>query len=171
MEEKTSTRVAIGIIILAAASRLLPHPPNVTPLTAIALLGGATLAPVQAFLLPLAALALSDAFIGFHQTAPFVYASFLIVAALGMRLKSDRAAGRIAGACLASSVLFFLVTNFGVWLVGGLYPRTGAGLAECFTAAIPFFRNSVLGDFAFTAALFGLEKAFHRVLVARPATA
>ena len=171
MEEKTSTRVAIGIIILAAASRLLPHPPNVTPLTAIALLGGASLAPVWAFLLPLAALALSDAFLGFHQTVPFVYAGFLIVAALGLRLKADRSAGRIAGACLASSILFFAISNFGVWLAGGLYPRTGAGLAACYAAAIPFFRNSVLGDFAFTALLFGLERLSQRVLVARPATA
>ncbi|MBI5201483.1 MAG: hypothetical protein HY925_07865 [Elusimicrobia bacterium] len=171
MEDKTSTRVAIGIIILAAASRLLPHPPNVTPLTAIALLGGASLAPSLAFLLPLGALVLSDAVLGFHQTIPFVYAGFLIVAALGRMLRNDRSNGRIAGACLVGSVLFFVISNAGVWAVGGLYPRTGAGLAECFTAAIPFFRNSLLGDFGFTALLFGLERLSQRVLVARPVAA
>lgn len=171
MEDKTSTRVAIGIILLAAASRLLPHPPNVTPLTAIALLGGASLSPAHAFLLPLAALALSDLFIGFHPTVPFVYASFLATAALGLRLKTDRAAGRIAAACLASSMLFFAVTNFGVWLVSDLYPRNFAGLAACYGAALPFFRNSLLGDFAFTALLFGLERLSRRALVARPAAA
>ncbi|MBI4346725.1 MAG: hypothetical protein HY553_07705 [Elusimicrobia bacterium] len=171
MEDKTSQRVVFGIILLAAASRLLPHPPNVTPLTAIALLGGASLPAAQAFLLPLAALAMSDLFLGFHATIPFVYAGFLATAAIGLRLKADRGAGRIAAACLASSILFFVVSNVGVWLASGLYPRTGAGLSACFTAALPFFRNSLLGDAAFTALLFGLERLSVRALAARPVAA
>lgn len=169
MENKLSQRVALSIIALGALARLLPHPPNVTPLTAMALLGGACLAPSQALLLPLGALVVSDAFLGFHAVAPFVYACFLATAALGLRLKNDRAPGRIAGACLASSALFFVVTNFGVWLLTGLYTRDGAGLAACYTAAIPFFRNALLGDAGYTLALFGLQALALRSL--RPATA
>lgn len=171
MEDKNSQRVVFGIILLAAASRLLPHPPNVTPLTAIALLGGATFPAAQAFLLPLAALALSDVFLGFHSTIPFVYAGFLATAAIGLRLKAGRGPGRIAAACLASSVLFFVVSNLGVWFASGLYPRTGAGLSACFTAALPFFRNSLLGDVAFTALLFSGARLSARVLAPHPATA
>src|SRR5581483_6162335 len=148
--EKNSTRVTLVLIALGAASRLLPHPPNVTPIAAMALLGGAGLKRWQAFLAPLAALFVSDAVIGFHGGMPFVYGCFLATAWMGTRLAEDRAALRVGTACLASSILFFVVTNFGTWLTSGMYPHTGAGLAACYTAAIPFFRYSVLGDFAFT---------------------
>jgi hypothetical protein len=170
MENKNTVRITLGIILLGAMSRLLPHPPNVTPLTAMALLGGASLmSRKQALLAPLAALLLSDLLLGLHATLPFVYACFAATTLMGSLLKDDRSAGRLVGACLASSVLFFVVTNFGAWLVMGIYPRSLAGLAACYTAAIPFFRNAVFGDLAFTAALFGLERLSVRAL--RPATA
>lgn len=171
MDEKISNRVALAIIALGAASRLLPHPPNVTPMTAMALLGGAYLGGRQALALPLLALALSDLVLGLHPTLPFVYASFLATAWMGMRLKGNPGAGGIAAACLASSVLFFLVTNFGVWASTGLYTRDFAGLTACYTAAIPFFRNSLLGDAAFTALLFGMERVSVKMLVPNTATA
>ena len=169
--DKKSTQVTLTIIALGAASRLLPHPANITPLTAIALLGGASLSRRQAFLAPLAALFLSDLVLGLHGLMPFVYGCFLATAWLGTRLSNDRTAMRVGAACLASSVLFFVVTNFGVWLTAGMYPRSGAGLAACYAAAIPFFRNSLVGDLGFTAALFAVERLLVRKFAAQPATA
>lgn len=169
MDTKISNRVTLAIIALAAVSRLLPHPPNVTPLTAIALLAGATFTASRAYLIALAALALSDLFLGWHPTIPFVYACFLATATMGLWLKSGRGPARIAGLCLASTALFFVVTNFGVWLLSGMYARDLAGLAACYTAAIPFLRNSLLGDAAFTALLFGLDRLSVRALVPQTA--
>lgn len=171
MDNKLSGRVALAVIVLGAASRLLPHPPNVTPLAAMALLGGVSLAPGAAFALPLLALALSDLLIGLHPTLPFVYAGFLATAWLGLKLKENPAPGRIAAACLGSSVIFFLVTNLGVWLTAGLYSKDLSGLAACYTAAIPFFRNSVLGDAVFTVLLFGMSNLSIRALAPKTATA
>ncbi len=150
-------QLTAGLILVGAVSRLLPHPPNVTPLTAMALLGGAYLEGWIAFAFPLAALLASDLILGFHGTMPFVYASFLAIAWLGRLLKGSRSNGRVLAACLASSLLFFIITNFGVWLGSGMYPRDAQGLAACYAAAIPFLRNSMLGDVAFTGLLFSLQ--------------
>ncbi len=158
--------VVLGALILAAAlTRLVPHPPNFTPITAIALFGG-TLLPLRwAFLLTFGALGLSDVALGilagnwsvtFHTTLPAVYASFAIAVLLGSRVLRWRLTlGRLAGTTFAASLLFFLVTNFAVWLFGDLYPRTGEGLIACYGAALPFFRNSLLGDVVYTGLLFG----------------
>jgi len=143
-------------IVLAAASRLMPHPPNVTPIAAMALFGGAYFSHrAAAYLVPLAAMALSDLALGFHSTLPFVYASFILIVMIGSRLQRRKTVPAVASAALVSSVLFFLVTNFGVWATGTMYPKTWAGLATAYGAALPFFRNTVLGDLAYAAVLFG----------------
>lgn len=161
--------VTLGWIALAALSRVLPHPANVTPAAAMALLGGAYLGRGQALAFPLAALFISDLFLGLHSTMPFVYGSFLLTAMLGQTLKKTFSWNRLIGCSLASSVLFFMVTNLGTWLTQDLYSRDAAGLMACFTAAIPFFRNSLLGDLGFAIVLFGLQSASLRVLQAEPA--
>lgn len=156
----TMRRIVAGsvIVLVAAFSRLLPHPPNVTALAAIALAGGVYFETKYAFLIPIAALVVSDFFLGFHATIPFVYGSFLVTVLIGIWLRRHKKPLMIAGGSLVSSVLFFLVTNFGVWLTGGgwYYPKTITGLVECYTLALPFFRNSLFGDLLFTAILFGL---------------
>ena len=148
--------VVTGLILLGAASRLLPHPPNFTPVTALALFGGACL-PLrrQAFAIPLLALFLSDLVLGFHNQMPGIYLGMLLVAALGRRLQDRRRPTPLAVAALLGSTIFFVASNFGVWAAGSLYPRTGAGLAACFTAGVPFFGPTLLGDLVYTAALFG----------------
>lgn len=154
-------------ILLAAASRLIPHPPNVTPIAAMALFGGAYFSNrAAAYVVPLAAVVLSDLILGFHSTMPFVYASFLLIVLIGSRLRRQKNVSAVAGASLVSSVLFFLVTNFGVWLTGTLYPRTWAGLAAAYVAALPFFRNTVLGDLSYVAVLFGGFALLERYLPA-----
>lgn len=143
-------------ILLAAASRLLPHPPNVTPIAAMALFGGAQSSSLAAaFAVPLAAMVLSDVVLGFHSTMLFVYGSFLLIVLVGALLRKRKTVVPLAMATLASSVLFFLVTNFGVWAMGSLYSKTWAGLITAYVAALPFFRNTVLGDLLYVGLLFG----------------
>ncbi|RYZ63983.1 MAG: hypothetical protein EOP05_22715 [Proteobacteria bacterium] len=147
---------ALVLIFGAAAARLLPHPANVTPIIAMALFAGATLTRKPlALLLPLAAMLLSDLVLGFHQQMGAVYGSIVLVALIGLLVQKNRKVPVLAGASVASSLLFFAITNFTVWFQSGMYPRTGAGLVQCYIAALPFLRNGVLGDLAFTAVLFG----------------
>ena len=148
--------IVIALIILAAAaSRVIPHPPNVASITAVALFGGAYLAKRAALIVPLAALVLSDLVLGFYSHMEIVYGSFLLVVCLGFLLQRKRSALRIGGAALASSIVFFVVTNFGVWAFESLYPKTAAGLLACYVAAIPFFQNTLVGDALYTAVVFG----------------
>ena len=154
----------LGITLSAAAMRLLPHPPNMIPIAAMALFGGAYFATRRtAFLAPLAAMYLSDLALGFfiydfgwfHWFMPFVYASFALTVCLGFLIKHRLTPLRVGGAALMGSILFFIVTNFGVWLVGNFYPKTLAGLVSCYVAAIPFFRSTLVGDAAYALVLFG----------------
>lgn len=108
--------VAFILILLAAFSRIIPHPANFTPITAIALFGAAYLDKRVALLIPIVALLVSDYFIGFYDGMVWVYGSFLAIACIGFLLRNRRTAPMILGASISGSVLFFLVTNFGVWI-------------------------------------------------------
>ena len=146
----------IGILLVAALFRVLPHPPNVAPIAAMALFGGAYFMDRKlAFILPFAALLLSDLVLGFHDSMVFVYAAFALTVVMGFWLQTHRRVLPIVGVTLASSLLFFLVTNFGAWLSHDMYPRTLEGLASAYAAGIPFLRNTVLGDLGFVLVMFG----------------
>ena len=136
-----------SLIFFAILSRFLPHPPNFTPIAAIALLSskGFTNRWVV-FLIPIVSLFISDLFIGLHATIPFVYISFILIALLGMYVKKINIVS-----VLVSSTIFFLVSNFGVWLL--YYPISVEGLIQCYTLALPFFLNTVLGDLVYGALL------------------
>ena len=151
------TILAVLMILAAAFSRLLPHPVNVAPIAAMALAGGVYLDKRFAFAIPIAALLITDWFLGFYPILFFVYVSFIAIGLIGLWLKSHKRPLPVIGATLFSSALFFVVTNVGVWIVGPeMYPRTWGGLVECFVAAIPFFRNTVFGDLVYTGVLFGI---------------
>ncbi len=142
----------ISMVAAAVASRLIPHPWNLTSVAAVALFSGAYLEDRRlALLVPLVALFLSDLVLGFYQGMAVVYLSFALIVAMGFWLR----ALMIAGATLAGSALFFVLTNFGVWAFGAMYPKTGAGLAACFTAALPFLRGTLEGDGLYSLILFG----------------
>ena len=146
----------LAAIVAAATLRLVPHPPNFTPIGAMALFSGAYLTRRGwAFAAPLGAMLLSDAVLGFHAGMPFVYGSVTLIVLIGWFALKQPSSFRVVGAALASSVLFFVVTNFGTWAVSGMYPMTLAGLASCYVAAIPFFQNTVAGDLFYAALLFG----------------
>ena len=144
-------------ILIAAVLRLVPHPPNFTPIGAMALFSGAYLGRkgVIAFAAPLGALLLSDLVLGFYRGMPTVYFSVALVVIIGWLSLQRLSPLRIGAAAIASSVLFFVVTNFGMWLSSGFYPRTLAGLEACYIAAIPFFQNTVAGDLFYATLLFG----------------
>jgi len=149
--------ISIALIIICVVTRTIPHVPNFTPIAAMALFGGVYMGKKQAFVLPLVAMVLSDLIIGF-DSAPMrltVYGSFMVIVLVGLWLKNHKKAGYIIGASLLGSVLFFVTTNFMVWAQGGLYTKSFTGLLESYTFAIPFFRNTLLGDLFYTGIFFG----------------
>lgn len=149
--------VILGLVIVGVLSRLLPHPPNFTSVNAIALFGAFYFeSKWLSFATVVATLILSDLAIGFYPTMSFVYLSFGLIVLMGSKLKNKASFGQITITSLASSMLFFVVTNFGDWLTLSLYPKTIQGLCLCYFAAIPFFVTQVLGDLSYGLLLFGL---------------
>ena len=164
-QAKASIIMAAGMIIAAALSRLLPHPYNFTPVAAMALFGGASLKDKRlAFLFPLGALLLSDVCFqlftstpGFYSWSQFInYGAFMIITLIGIYLPKINFKN-VAVASLAASTLFFILSNFGVWLVssGITYTHSFAGLIACYAAGIPFFGGTALGDLFYCGVLFG----------------
>jgi hypothetical protein len=146
----------LSAIIIAAALRLLPHPPNFTPIGAMALFSGAYIGRRGlAFAAPLGALLLSDLVLGLYHGMATVYFSVALIVMIGMVALKRTSAVRVGSAAILSSILFFVITNFGMWMFSGFYPRTLAGLEACYVAAIPFFQNTVVGDLFYAALLFG----------------
>ena len=163
----TGPLLVAGMIVLAALSRLLPHPPNFSPVEAIALFGGAYFAQRHAAIwVPLVAMFLSDLALGlvnggiywsYFLSAGYllVYLCIALTAVMGFGLRGRVGVLRVGAYSLLGSVLFFLVTNFGTWLGSTMYPRTGAGLMAAYVAGIPFFQWTVLGTLFYSALLFG----------------
>lgn len=156
-----------GMILLAALSRLLPHPPNFSPVEAMGLFGGAYFANRRwALAMPLVAMLVSDLalgllnggiYLGYVASLGFwsVYLCIALSTLLGFGLRGRVSGGRVLGYALAGSVLFFVVTNFTTWLGSTMYPQTGAGLVAAYVAGIPFFQWTVLGTLFYAGALFG----------------
>lgn len=153
---KTRFTVLAGMILAATVSRLIPHPPDFSPIAAMALFGGASFSSKRAaFLVPLAALFLSDLAIGFYTITPVIYASFALIVCIGLWLRQRQSISRIAGAAVVSALLFFVLANFGIWVLGNLYPKTWTGLVNCYVAAIPYFRNTLASNLLYSTLLFG----------------
>lgn len=147
-----------ALILLAALSRLLPHPPNFTPVEAIGLFAGAYLADQRlAFLVPLLAMALADLVLGLHSAMPVIYGLIAFNVWLGTRLGPNPGAGRVVAYGLSAATLFFVVSNFAVWVAadGVFYSQDMAGLLTCYTMALPFFANTLLGMAVYCSLLFG----------------
>ncbi len=153
---KTKFYTLVLIIFALAAFRLLPHLPNVSPVAAMALFGGAYFADKRmALMVPFLALFLSDLILGLHNTMVFVYAGFALTVVIGMWLQTRVTLINTVAAIVVSSLGFFLLTNFGAWLLSGIYTQDMNGLLQAYVAAIPFFQNSMTGNLVFTLAIFG----------------
>jgi len=147
--------LALGLIILAITLRFLPHLPNFAPITALALFAGVYFRGYWAYLLPLLAMIISDIFLGFHSTMFFVYFSLLLTVGIGALARSRKNPATVIAGTLLGSILFFVITNFGVWLTTSWYSPGIDGLIKCYYMALPFFRNSLTGDLFYAIILFG----------------
>lgn len=145
-----------GIIMFGAIMRLVPHWPNFTPIVAMALFGGAYFKKKYlAFLIPIAALLISDLVLGFHAYLISVYLSFAIIVGIGIFMRNRIKVGSVLIASVSSSLLFFILTNFAVWIGSPFYPQNLLGLMESFTAGLPFLNNGLLGDLFYNTIFFG----------------
>ena len=145
-----------GIIMFGAIMRLVPHWPNFTPIVAMALFGGAYFKKKYlAFLIPIAALLVSDFVLGFHAYLISVYLSFAIIVGIGIFMRNRIKVGSVLLASVSSSLLFFILTNFAVWIGSPFYPQNMLGLMESFTAGLPFLNNGLLGDLFYNTVFFG----------------
>lgn len=151
------TQIAVLLVIFGVVMRLLPHPANFAPILAIGLFAGTYLDRKYAFWLPIVIMLISDFFIGFYSTWVMlsVYLSFTVMIFVGRWIKSNKTVGNIFAGAIAGSVIFFIFTNLAVWLATNLYPHTFDGLLNCYIMAIPFFKNSLMGDILYVGILYG----------------
>jgi hypothetical protein len=163
MQNKIESRpLAVGLTVLSALGRLVPHAPNVTPLGGSCLFAGSRISGLLAYLLPLLVMAATDPFVGgYTRLSPVIYGCFLINVFLGRRMLKQVTAVRVGATAFLCSLQFFVITNFALWMAGVLrgrsfYAPTLAGLATCYSAALPFWGRTLAGDLLFSAAIFGM---------------
>src|SRR5438270_11275056 len=156
--------LSFAMVVAGVVLRVLPHPWNFAPIGAIALFAGAHFERRSfALAIPLVTMFIGDAFIGFHSAMPVIYATYALIAVIGMLLRNHRTSIAAVGAgVLASSIIFYVVTNFAVWAMGTTYAKTTAGLLACYVAAIPYFGNTLASDALFTACFFGIFALIER---------
>lgn len=141
------------IILLSVVARLIPHAPNFAPIGGLALFSGSHFKKKIALIIPLTAMFISDIFLGFHKTIPYVYASFIIITLIGRLIKNNKWQSLVL-ASLTTSILFFLITNFGVWATGTMYQKNVNGLLQSYVMGLPFFRNTILSDLFYSFSFF-----------------
>ena len=144
----------ISIIFLVSLTRIFQHTPNFTPILALAIFGGAYLPNrITAISLPIISMFISDLIIGFHSQIFTVYATIILLSILGHLMKTKNFKNfAITG--FTGSLIFFIITNFSVWLGGSLYPLTIDGIIQCYIMAIPFFHNTLISTILFLTILF-----------------
>ena len=153
--------LAISLIVIGILLRFIPHAANFTPVAAIAIFAGVYLNKKQALIVPLLLMVLSDMFLGMHNVVLFTWGSFVLVACLGIWAKNHKTFKAIFSTSIASSVLFYLITNFGVWAMGW-YPKTAQGLLDCYILGLPFLRNFGVATLIYTAVFFGAYELIAR---------
>ena len=156
-EKKIEILIVLVFILIGISLRFFPHPPNFSPITAIALFGGVYFSRKIALIIPIIVLIISDIFIGYYEFSLMasVYGSFLLVVGLGFWLKKHKKWYNILGCAVFGSLLFFIITNFAVWAFTPWYAKTIAGFIQCYLMASPFLKNTLLGDLVFVPIFFG----------------
>ena len=134
-----------GMLIAIGLLRLFPHPPNLTPVVALSVLAAAWFPKGKMqYLIPIAIMLVTDLFIGLHNLMPVVYGSLLLAGACGRLLRNQINTKHVFLASTSASIVFFTVSNFGVWVMSSVYPKTLSGLISCYVMAIPFFHNTLI---------------------------
>ena len=146
--------LALSLIIVGILLRFVPHVPNFTPVAAIALFAGVYLNKKQALIVPLLLMVISDIFLGMHNVVSFTWGGFALVTLLGFWARNHKTFLGIVSTSAVSSVLFYLVTNFGVWMMGW-YPQTAKGLLDCYILGLPFLRTFTVATLVYTVVFFG----------------
>ena len=159
----------ISLILFASFSRIIPHMPNFTPVGAMALFGGAYLKNrYHAFLIPMISLWLSDLilnnfifsfysdFTWFYPGFLWQYTSFILIIVIGYLFLKKLNFKNVFITTIFSSLLFFIITNFGVWISGSMYTLDFQGLISCYIMALPFFKGTLLGFICYSTLLFGV---------------
>ena len=146
----------ISLILILAFARLIPHPPNFTPIIAVAIVSGYFFKNINLSLLTLLiAMLISDLFIGFYENVIFVYASLLLITFVFHKISNKINFKNLFIYGFAGSLIFFIISNFGVWALGSpgvqdiAYDKSLNGLIECYILAIPFFGNTFLSTVIF----------------------
>ena len=174
MSRKKIVILSLMLVVIGMAGRFLPHLWNATPIVAIALFAGVYLGARYAIILPLAVMFFTDFFIGFYALEIMfaVYGSFALVGLIGYLTKKIKSVSTVLLASMLSSILFYLIANWAVWLFSPWYAKTLTGLLTSYTLAIPFFRNMFFGDLVYTAVLFGAyelvvsrKMVFNKILI------
>jgi hypothetical protein len=149
--------IVVLLVLIGVSLRFLPHPPNFTPILAIALFGGFYFSRRTALILPIAAMVISDIFIGYYELKLMaaVYGSFLLCVVLGFWLKKNKKWYTVLGGSILGALLFFLITNFAVWAFTPWYAKTFSGLIQSYLMALPFFKNTLLGSLFYVTVFFG----------------
>lgn len=165
----------VVVVLSAIFMRLIPHVPNVAPIAALALFSGVMVPGWMGLIIPFIVMVVSDLFLGFHATIPFVYGSFLLIVGIGYSIRKNISPLKVGLGSFAGSILFFMITNFGVWITSSMYEKSAAGLLYCYEMGLPFFRNTILGDIFYTVIFFAgyriLRLLFVLMLPARRRTA
>jgi len=166
MENVNRRPLALTLVVVGALVRLVPHPWNFAPVGGMSLFAGARLRGWQAYMVPILLMLVTDPFLGgFGIATPFVYLSFLVNVWIGRRLRDSENPIKIGTAAVISSMQFFLISNFGSWI--GYFPHTWAGLARCYTLALPFYAPTLVSDLLCTGVLFGLHAVLSRTVYTR----
>ena len=149
MKDKIFYLLFFGTIL--SLSRLIPHPPNFTPILASAIIAPLLLKDrLLGMTVPIVAMFISDFIIGFHPYQLVVYLTLLTIALISPMQKNYAILGIMA---VGGSIWFFITTNFAVWIIWDYYPKTIEGLVSCYTLAIPFFKNTLVSTCLFTGIL------------------
>ena len=175
MQNQNQSRAyAVGLTVLSAVGRLMPHVPNVTPVGASCLFAGSRIGGYLAYLLPLVVMLATDPFVGhaggayggYSSASLVIYAAFMINVWIGRKLVRTVTVTRVGVAAFLCSLQFFLLTNFAVWFLASgadrFYPKTPGGLMECYIGALPFWGRTLAGDLLFSGAIFGVYALLSR---------
>ena len=158
----------IGLIFILALSRLMPHPDNFTPIIALAIMSSYFFRNVNfSYTVMLFSMLLADFFIGFYSYMLFVYVSLFLIVLIFFKISKKMNYKNLFIFSFFGSVIFFLISNFGVWLVGNLYERNINGLIECYFMAIPFFKNTIISTLIFSYSSLIIYKSSNKFFVTR----
>ena len=153
----------ISLIFILAISRLIPHPPNFTPIIAVAIMSSYFFKNIYfSFFILLISMFLSDIFIGFYSNMIFVYFSLLLITYVFFQINEKINSKSLIIFGFFGSLIFYLVSNFGVWALSGMYQKNFAGLVECYILAIPFFKNTLFSTIIFSYSAYLANKYLNK---------